>query len=83
MFTLFEVDDGMIELVSRDSGDFARVFRLLNFDVPLPSKHGIQAVKVTIFRESLDKEDLHAKTQEGGHGPDSAAQLDFDRKTKS
>lgn len=66
VFTLKEVDDGYIVLKSTDPGDFARVFRLLDFDVPVPSKHGIYEVNVVILRGTLDTEDLYAKTQEGG-----------------
>lgn len=65
MFTLYEVDDDHIVVRSADSGDIARVFRLLNYDLPVPSGTRLNSVYVTIYREPLDKQDSHDENEQG------------------
>jgi len=61
MFTLYEVEDDRIVVRSADSGDIARVFRLLNYDLPVPSGTRINAIYVTILKETLTEENFNAK----------------------
>lgn len=53
MFTLYEVEDDRLIVRSADPGDIARVFRLLHYDLPLPTGTRINSVYVTILREDL------------------------------
>lgn len=69
MFTLYEVDDDRLVVRSADSGDIARVFRLLNYDLPVPSGTRINAIYVTILKETLTEENCNAKINDPQHEP--------------
>jgi len=77
MFTLYSVDDGELVVRSADPGDIARVFRLLNYDLPVPNGCRINAVYVTILRETLTGESSNAKINNDQPEPDSGAQLEL------
>jgi len=77
MFTLYSVDDGELVVRSADSGDIARVFRLLNYDLPLPNGCRINAVYVTILRTPLTGENSHAKINDPQREPDTEAELEL------
>lgn len=66
MFTLRAVEDDYIVLASRDSGDIARVFRLLGYDLPIPSGRRVPEVHVTIFKEELTENVCNDTSQEHG-----------------
>jgi len=70
MFTLYEVDDEAIVVRSSDSGDIARVFRLLGYDLPVPSGTRITDVYVTIHKQALTGETSNAKINNDQHEPD-------------
>lgn len=71
MFTLYSVDDESLVVRSADPGDIGRVFRLLNYDLPVPSGTRINAVYVTILKTLLTEENSNAKINEPRHEPDS------------
>jgi len=70
MFTLYEVDDDRLVVRSADSGDIARVFRLLNYDLPVPTGTRINAIYVTILKETLTEENSNAKINDPQREPD-------------
>jgi len=79
MFTLYEVDDDRLVVRSADSGDIARVFRLLNYDLPVPTGTRINAIYVTILKETLTDENSNAKINDPQHEPgaESEPELPF------
>jgi len=66
MFTLYDVEDDRIVVRSADSGDIARVFRLLGYDLPVPTGTRINSIYVTILKETLTGENSHAKINDPG-----------------
>lgn len=74
MFTIYEVEDDRIVVRSADSGDIARVFRLLNYDLPIGNGVRINSVYVTILKEDLTEENHNAKLTEDQREPDPAAE---------
>jgi len=70
-WTLRAVEDDQLTVGSEDSGDIARVFRLLKYDLPVPSGTRITAVFVTIFKQTLTEVDSHAKITSRGDDSDS------------
>jgi len=71
MFTVRQIEDEHITLGSEDSGDIARVFRLVGFDLPAPKHIRITAIFVTIVKETLDTQNFHAKITEDRGDPDA------------
>jgi len=61
MFTLRAVEDDQITLGSEDSGDIARVFRLLGYDLPIDPGTRIDYVFVTIYKTLLTEGASNAK----------------------
>lgn len=62
MFTLYQVDDGELVVRSADPGDIARVFRLLNYDLPVPSGCRITDIYVTIHKQHLTEQNLNTNS---------------------
>jgi len=73
MFTLALVEDDHIVVSSADSGDIARVFRLVGYDLPVPNGTRITHVAITIYKDSLTEENFNAKSTYPEHEPDSDA----------
>lgn len=69
MFTLYSVDDGELVVRSSDPADIGRVFRLLNYDLPVPSGTVIHDVYVTIHKSLLTEGESHAKINEDRGDP--------------
>jgi len=67
MFTLYSVDDEQLVVRSADPGDIARIFRLLHYDLPVPSATRINAVYVTIIRETLTEQNSNANSDYPRH----------------
>lgn len=64
MFTLYSTDEDELVVRSADPGDIARIFRLLGYDLPVPSGVRICSVYVTIHKQTLTEENSHAKINE-------------------
>jgi len=69
MFTIRAVEDDQLTIGSEDSGDIARVFRLIRYDLPVDRSIRITAVFVTIYKETLTAGDSHAKITSSQHEP--------------
>jgi len=74
MFTLRAVDDEQITVGSNDSGDIARIFRLLGYDLPIERGTRIEYVFVTIYKTLLTAENSNAKISNDQPELDSGAQ---------
>jgi len=63
----------MVVVRSADSGDIARVFRLLGYDLPVPAGTRINSIYVTIYKETLTAENSNAKINDPQPEPDHEA----------
>jgi len=65
-WTIRAVDDEQITLGSNDSGDIARVFRLLGYDLPIDPGTRLEYVFVTIYKTTLTEGASHARITSTG-----------------
>jgi len=77
MFTLSLIEDDHIVLASGDSGDIARVFRLVGYDLPVPNGTRITHVAITIYKDHLTEENSNAKSTYPPHELDREADLEL------
>jgi len=77
MFTVRLIEDDHVTLASEDSGDIARVFRLLKYDLPVPNGTRITHVAITIYKDPLTEQKSNAKSTYPQHEPDSDAEDEF------
>jgi len=72
-WTVRVIEDEFIVLGSEDAADIGRVFRLLQYDLPVDSGTRITTVYVTIHKEILTEENFNAKINDPQREPDSGA----------